>query len=183
MKSRNSSVKQNKLKKKLQQRNVQEENVLSDEDSKSSDSKKSKLIPNWFGRKHKMKDGYRQLRAVENNNSGKPDITNAIIDACEHITKSYTKSKTVSSNYSSKDEQRSNEERTSKDKIEERSGRNESSGKVSNLATRGLPAVPMATDRQLSSAAGGEVSGKSHDNVERLLNMSDEAMVRQYSQQ
>ncbi|KAJ8311492.1 hypothetical protein KUTeg_010847 [Tegillarca granosa] len=97
-KNANSPSKQNKLKKKLVQRNGNEETILSDEDSRSSDSKRSKLIGNLFGRKNKAKDGYKPLKQTDTSTGN--DITDAIIDACEHITKSYKKPKSSSASNS-----------------------------------------------------------------------------------
>jgi hypothetical protein len=64
-----------------------EEMILSDDESRSSDSKRSKLIGHIFNRKQKGKENMKPIKGSDSKENG--DITGAIIDACEHITKTY----------------------------------------------------------------------------------------------
>ncbi|KAK3100582.1 hypothetical protein FSP39_022143 [Pinctada imbricata] len=166
-KSNNSTpVKQNKLKKKLQQRTVQEDNVLSDEDTKSSDSKRSKLtgISSLFGKKNKNKEGYRPLESGEERES--PDITNAIINACANITNDYTSngSKRNAQDSVSKGETSSRTRRETKASgrrkdgsviLEEDKDKETRKGSIENgltdlLTVRGLPPVPSTSSAKLN---------------------------------
>lgn len=180
----NSPAKQNRLKKKLIHKSPQEEMILSDDESRSSDSKRSKLIGHIFNRKQKGKENMKPIKGADSKENG--DITGAIIDACEHITKTYKqpthsgKSDSVISDNSSKRDQTKTQGIIQNGSISNSdTGRRTSLGgrSIDNSISRKLPPLPTDTSRSDSSVSRRKYSTASSTGISRKTPKKSEALI------
>lgn len=176
-----SPLKQNRLKKKLNQKSPNEELILSDEESRSSDSKRSKLIGNIFSRNRKGKENIKPSKEPEVKDQ--TDITGQIINACEHITKTYKqKPETQSTDKSQKRDQNKNHTISPNNSIHSESShatRRTSLGTRSrdSSSSRRLPPVPTDSSRSDSSVSRRKHSNSSSTGVTRRGPKKPEGLI------
>lgn len=155
---------------------------MSDEESRSSDSKRSKLIGNIFNRNRKGKENIKPTKEVDTKDNN--DITGQIIDACEHITKTYkqvSKQETQNTEKSPKRDSNKNVISPNGSINSEpcHASRRTSLGTRSrdSSSSRRLPPVPTDSSRSESSVTRRKHSTSSSTGVSRRTPKKTEGLI------